>query len=222
MSSCTLQYKKNWTRFNNFVTATESWSNDYKGHRDATKVPSPELQHAPPQRATRRQLWKENHTRYPCLTSMKKGRNNSILIYALQSWEGTRATKRVGWRESRGGLSAITRGSLRGTSPSPTSLARTATLHLDEGSLQRGKFFPTWTTGVGAERGGQGPENPKGCTAAVSNRFALTPHFTTTEIASDSYWKSLVFLFGLTVPKARPAQTKELATTICKSLEVLG
>lgn len=53
-----------------------------------------------------------------------------------------------------------------------------------------------------------------------SNSFALIPHFTTTQIASDSCWKSPVFLFGLTVPSARPAHKKELATLICKKFDL--
>lgn len=53
-----------------------------------------------------------------------------------------------------------------------------------------------------------------------SNRLALIPHFTTTHIASDSCWKSSVFLFGLTVPSARPAHRKELATLICKKFDL--
>lgn len=53
-----------------------------------------------------------------------------------------------------------------------------------------------------------------------SNRFALIPHFTTAQIASDSCWKSLVFLLGLTVPSARPAHKKELASLICKTSDL--
>lgn len=48
----------------------------------------------------------------------------------------------------------------------------------------------------------------------LSNRFALIPHFITTKSASDSCWKSPIFLFGLTVSSARPVYKKELATLI--------
>lgn len=54
--------------------------------------------------------------------------------------------------------------------------------------------------------------------AAVLNEFALMPHFTTTKIASDSYWKSLVPPFGFTVPNARTGRKKDLSTLICKFL----
>lgn len=36
----------------------------------------------------------------------------------------------------------------------------------------------------------------------------------------DSYQESLVFLFGLSVPSARPACKKELATLICRSFQI--
>lgn len=123
------------------MTATGSWSNDYKGHRDDMKILSPEFQCVLPQRATRRQLWKENHACYPGLTSMKKKKtgNKSILIYALQSWRGMLATRRAGWRESKGVLRAITSGLLWCTSPSLTGLARTATRCLKQGARSRGR-----------------------------------------------------------------------------------
>lgn len=61
----------------------------------------------------------------------------------------------------------------------------------------------------------------KGITRPLpSNRFALIPHFTTTKSASDSCWKSSVFLFGITVPSARPAHEKELATLIWKTFDL--
>lgn len=68
----------------------------------------------------------------------------------------------------------------------------------------------TWNRACPREQGISPPQ--------PSNSFALIPHFTTTQIASDSCWKSPVFLFGLTVPSARPAHKKELATLICKKI----
>lgn len=57
---------------------------------------------------------------------------------------------------------------------------------LNQGSLQRAE--PRGWTREGRVRTGA----PKGRTAAVSNRFALIPHFTTTNIISGSHWKSCV------------------------------
>lgn len=64
----------------------------------------------------------------------------------------------------------------------------------------------TWNRACPREQGISQPQ--------PSNRFELIPHFTTTKIASDSCWKSSVFLFGLIVPSARSAHKKELATLI--------
>lgn len=69
----------------------------------------------------------------------------------------------------------------------------------------------TWNRACPREQG-MSPPQP-------SNWFALIPHFTTTKIASDSCWKSPIFLFGHTVPSARPAYKKELATLIWKTFD---
>lgn len=61
--------------------------------------------------------------------------------------------------------------------PSLTSLARMS----EQGSLQRAE--PQGWVRTGA---------PKGRAAAVSNRFALISHFTTTNITPGSYWKSCI------------------------------
>lgn len=70
----------------------------------------------------------------------------------------------------------------------------------------------TWNRACPREQGISPPQ--------PSNRFSLIPHFTTTQVASDSCWKSLVFLLGLTVPSARPAHKKELASLICKTSDL--
>lgn len=86
----------------------------------------------------------------------------------------------------------------------------------ETGLAPKSKTLPHLSCRDGVREGRVRTGAPKGRTAAVSNRFALIPHFTTTKIISDSYWKSLVFLFGLTVPSARPARKTELATDLQK------
>lgn len=127
----------------------------------------------------------------------KEGSNTSILIYAPQNQEGMLTSKRMGWTESKGGLEGD-HTTVTTEHFFLTGLAKTVTY--------------TWNRACPREQGISPPQ--------PSNSFALIPHFTTTQTATDSCWKSPVFLFGLTVPSARPAHKKELATLICKKFDL--
>lgn len=143
------------------------------------------------------QLWKENHARYPGLMSMK--RRQQYKHFDLCSTEPRRNAylqengmdRKQRWPE--GDHTTVTTEHFF-----LTGLAKTITY--------------TWNRACPREQGISPPQ--------PSNSFALIPHFTTTQIATDSCWKSPVFLFGLTVPSARPAHKKELATLICKKFDL--
>lgn len=142
-------------------------------------------------------------------------RNKSILTYALQSWTGMLATRTADRQKTKVDHTLVA------TAQFPLSCWFGQDCHptYETGFAPESRAFTQLShRDVGSE-GRIRPGAPRSHRAAVSNRFALTPHFTTTKNASDSCWKSLVFLPGLTVPSARPASKKELATVTCKSLE---
>lgn len=188
------------------------------------KILSPEFQCVLPQRATRRQLWKENHACYPGLTSMKKKRPVIKVFWFMLcraeeecsppgEWDGEKA--KVCWEQSQVGCcGALLLLLLVWPGLPPDAWNRVL--------APEGKAFPHLSCRDGGREGMVRIRAPKGRTAVVSNRFALIPHFTTEKITSESYWKSLVFLFGLVVPSARSACKKQLATLICKSFKLFG